>query len=83
MKFSKSVSAVLIVTLLSGCQTLNNNGISNADVGTVAGGVGGLLVGSAFGGGVGKVAAMAAGAGVGALAGRAVGKNYDNNNNNQ
>ena len=66
------LSCVSLVLLLSGCQSVTNEG-----VGTVAGGVVGGLIGSQFGGGAGQVAAAAGGAVLGAFLGGKVGQYMD------
>ena len=68
----KSMQIMLVVTALSGCQTVTNEG-----VGTVAGGVVGGLLGSQFGGGAGQVAAAAGGAVLGAFLGGKIGQYMD------
>jgi len=62
----------LLILLLSGCESVTNEG-----VGTVTGGVVGGLIGSQFGGGAGQVAAAAGGAVIGAFLGGTIGKYMD------
>lgn len=57
---------------LTGCTSMNNEG-----VGTITGGVVGGLLGSQFGGGSGKVAAVAGGALIGAFLGGKIGQTMD------
>jgi surface antigen len=70
MKKLLIVSSLSLLSL-SGCTP------SNADIGTVSGGVIGGLVGSRFGGGSGQVVAAAGGALLGAYLGGQIGKTMD------
>ena len=69
MKIIQLLSCALI---LSGCQSITNEG-----VGTVTGGVVGGLIGSQFGGGAGQVAAATGGALLGAFLGGKIGQYMD------
>lgn len=68
------ITIIFICTGLIGCQ-----GMTNQDVGTVAGGVAGGLLGSTVGQGSGQLVGIAAGTLAGAYLGGAVGKNMDDN----
>lgn len=65
---------ILVSTMLTACTTGPNGGVSNENVGTVAGGVLGGFLGSQFGEGGGKTAAAIGGALLGAWAGKQVAK---------
>ncbi len=84
MKLQKIISAVLVTTMLAGCNPptqpgvgQDTFGISKQDIGTVLGGVGGAVIGSTMGRGNGRIATTAAGAVLGGLAGSAIGKSLD------
>lgn len=83
MKFTKTLSLVLVTTMLAGCNPpppgagQDTGGISKQDIGTVLGGVGGAVIGSTMGGGNGRIATTAAGAILGGLAGSAIGHSLD------
>jgi surface antigen len=66
------LSILSLALVLSGCQSITNEG-----VGTVTGGVVGGLIGSQFGGGAGQVAAAAGGALLGAFLGGKIGQYMD------
>jgi len=55
----------------------NGGALSNTDVGTAVGAVGGGLIGSAFGGGSGRVVAIVGGTLLGGILGNSVGKSMD------
>ena len=66
------LAVLSVAVVLSGCQSITNEG-----VGTVTGGVVGGLIGSQFGGGAGQVAAAAGGALLGAFLGGKIGQYMD------
>jgi surface antigen len=83
MKLTKLVSAILITSMLAGCNPpppgagQDTGGISKQDIGTVLGGVGGAVIGSQFGRGTGSIVGAAGGAILGGLAGSTIGRQLD------
>ena len=72
-RFTATLAAGLVITLIGGCATMSEN----ETAGTVLGGVAGAVVGNQFGKGSGKTVATALGAIIGATAGRNIGKSLD------
>ncbi|HYM30795.1 MAG TPA: RT0821/Lpp0805 family surface protein [Candidatus Cybelea sp.] len=73
MRISKTLTALVVVGLLTACEDTG----PKQGAGTVIGGVGGALAGSAFGRGHGRLVGVAAGTLLGALLGSEIGKSLD------
>lgn len=83
MKFQRIISAILITSMLAGCNPpppgagQQTGGISKQDIGTVLGGVGGGVIGSTMGKGNGRIATTIGGALLGGLLGSSLGRSLD------
>lgn len=83
MKFQRLISAVLITSMLAGCNPpppgagQQTGGIAKQDIGTVLGGIGGGVIGSTMGKGNGRIATTIGGALIGGLLGSSLGRSLD------
>ena len=83
MKFQRLISAVLITSMLAGCNPpphgagQQTGGIAKQDIGAVLGAVGGGVIGSTMGKGRGQIATTIAGAMLGGMLGNSLGKSLD------
>lgn len=83
MKFQRFISAVLITSMLAGCNPpppgagQQTGGIAKQDIGAVLGAVGGGVIGSTMGKGRGQIATTIAGAMLGGMLGNSLGKSLD------
>jgi surface antigen len=88
MKKSKILAALAITSLLTACQPPTNSAdrgiiqggssINKADIGTLAGAIGGGVIGHNIGGGSGQTVATIAGTLLGAAIGNSIGGSLDN-----
>lgn len=83
MKYQKLISAILITTMLAGCNPpppgagQQTGGISKQDIGTVMGAIGGGVIGSTMGKGRGQIATTIAGSLIGGMLGSSLGSSLD------
>ena len=87
MKFSSLIAAVAAGSMLAACApqgsapnrgVMQGGGVNKADVGTLAGAIGGGVLGHNIGGGSGKTIATIGGTLLGAYLGNSVGSSLDN-----
>jgi len=87
MKASKTITLVLVTTMLTACAdnysrpgsgVMQGGTMNKEDVGTAAGAIAGGVAGYQFGGGAGQAVATVGGALLGGMLGKSVGRSMDN-----